>query len=142
MFGYHCSSSKHDSHGKCGSGMETLLFSDNDMKHDRSKTKKRYCVVYRKDFCSTIQVSHTSTSVALSDRSKYPSLYRAIPTDFPAIQASIALLRMFNWTRIAILGEKTRSGLVSIGTFVSHKLCLLENTRSILFLTFREEQFN
>ena len=60
-----------------------------------------------------IQVSHTSTSIALSDKSKYPSLYRAIPTDFPAIQATIALLKMFNWTRVAIIGEKTPSGLVS-----------------------------
>ena len=59
-----------------------------------------------------VQVSHTSTSLSLSDAAQYSSLYRAIPTDFPAVQASIALLKMFNWSRVAIIGEKTASGLV------------------------------
>ena len=61
-----------------------------------------------------MQVSHTSTSLSLSDALQYPSLYRAIPTDFPAIQASIELLKMLNWSRVAIIGEKTGSGLVCI----------------------------
>ena len=61
-----------------------------------------------------LQVSHTSTSLSLSDALQYPSLYRAIPTDFPAIQASIALLKMLNWSRVAIIGEKTEFGLVRI----------------------------
>lgn len=59
-----------------------------------------------------VQVSHTSTSVDLSDANKYPSLYRPIPTDFPAIKATISLLKKFNWTRVAIIGEKTGSGLL------------------------------
>ena len=59
-----------------------------------------------------LQVSHTSTSLSLSDAVDYPSLYRAIPTDFPAVQASIALLKMLNWSRVAIVGEKTTFGLV------------------------------
>ena len=66
-----------------------------------------------------LQVSHTSTSLSLSDAAHYPSLYRAIPTDFPAIQASIALLKMLKWSRVAIIGEKSASGLVCIITIVT-----------------------
>ncbi|CAB3996140.1 Hypothetical predicted protein [Paramuricea clavata] len=67
-------------------------------------------------FANVAQVSHTSTSLSLSDAAHYPSLYRAIPTDFPAIQASIALLKMLKWSRVAIIGEKSASGLVCIIT--------------------------
>ncbi|CAB4028482.1 gamma-aminobutyric acid type B receptor subunit 2-like, partial [Paramuricea clavata] len=63
-------------------------------------------------FANVAQISHTSTSLSLSDAAHYPSLYRAIPTDFPAIQASIALLKMLKWSRVAIIGEKSASGLL------------------------------
>lgn len=61
---------------------------------------------------NVVQVSHTSTSLTLSDKTKYPSLYRVIPTDFPAIQAALSLLKRFNWTTVAIIGEKNPSGLL------------------------------
>ncbi|XP_028397789.1 gamma-aminobutyric acid type B receptor subunit 2-like [Dendronephthya gigantea] len=63
-------------------------------------------------FANVAQVSHTSTSLSLSNANEFPSLYRVIPTDFPAIQASIALVKMFNWSRVAIIGEKTATGLL------------------------------
>ena len=50
-------------------------------------------------------MSYGASSNALSDRKKYPLFYRTYPTDDKFNPARIALLKHFNWSRVATIHE-------------------------------------
>eukprot|EP01084_Bolivina_argentea_P257806 434431_1 len=56
------------------------------------------------------QISSSSTSVLLSDTSKYPYFYRTIPSDSLQAQGIILLCQEFNWTKIAVVYDNDQYG--------------------------------
>ncbi|XP_072006403.1 extracellular calcium-sensing receptor-like [Engystomops pustulosus] len=54
-------------------------------------------------FPSSLLISHFSTSPLLSDRSKFPSFFRTIPSDTFQSQGLAQLLQHFNWTWVGLL---------------------------------------
>ncbi|KAL5007636.1 hypothetical protein ScPMuIL_016442 [Solemya velum] len=51
------------------------------------------------------QISYGSSSPLLSDRKKYPKFFRLAPPDTALIPARIAILKQYNWQRIATIHE-------------------------------------
>ncbi|XP_019613608.1 PREDICTED: gamma-aminobutyric acid type B receptor subunit 2-like [Branchiostoma belcheri] len=49
------------------------------------------------------QLSYDVTSPEFSDRKKYPTFFRTVPSDLDFNPARLRLLRHFNWTRVATL---------------------------------------
>ncbi|CAH1249663.1 GABBR2 [Branchiostoma lanceolatum] len=49
------------------------------------------------------QLSYDVTSPEFSDREKYPTFFRTVPSDLDFNPARVRLLRHFNWTRVATL---------------------------------------
>ena len=53
-----------------------------------------------------MQVSYASTSVALSDRSVYPNLFRTVPSDESLAPALATVMRYYGWRTLSILTEQ------------------------------------
>ncbi|XP_077997579.1 gamma-aminobutyric acid type B receptor subunit 2-like [Glandiceps talaboti] len=48
-----------------------------------------------------IQISYANTEPFLSEREKYPTFFRTVPSETDFIPATVKLLGYFNWTRVA-----------------------------------------
>eukprot|EP01084_Bolivina_argentea_P317240 550023_1 len=57
------------------------------------------------------QISAASTSISLSDTTKYPYFYRTIPSDKLQAEGLAWLCNEFNWTRIAVVHANDAYGL-------------------------------
>ena len=53
----------------------------------------------------TLQVSYGASTPTLSDRTMYPTFFRLIPSEIQSNSARLALMKHYNWIRIAILHE-------------------------------------
>ena len=51
------------------------------------------------------QISYSSTSVALSNKDKYPNFLRTLPSDIYQAKAIVALLKKFEWTYVNIFAS-------------------------------------
>ena len=51
------------------------------------------------------QISYSSTSVALSNKDKYPNFLRTLPSDVYQAKAIVALLKFFNWSFVNVLAS-------------------------------------
>ncbi|KAJ7363242.1 hypothetical protein OS493_011524 [Desmophyllum pertusum] len=58
-------------------------------------------------------ISYASRSLALSNREKFPTLFRALPSESARNLARVAWIKHFGWERIATMFEKTSSDLAS-----------------------------
>ena len=52
------------------------------------------------------QISYASTSVALSDRSVYPNLFRTVPSDESLAPALATVMQYYGWRTLSILTEQ------------------------------------
>lgn len=59
---------------------------------------------------NTAQISYTSTSVLLNDRTKYPYFYRTVPSDDQQAQAMIEIALHFNWTFVSAIHSSDAYG--------------------------------
>ncbi|CAH3039067.1 unnamed protein product [Porites lobata] len=59
------------------------------------------------------QISYASRSLALSNRNRFPTLFRALPSESARNLARVAWIKHFGWERIATMFEKTKSDLAS-----------------------------
>ena len=53
-----------------------------------------------------MQISYASTSVALSDRSMYPNVFRTVPSDESLAPALATVMQYYGWTTLSILTEQ------------------------------------
>ena len=53
-----------------------------------------------------MQISYASTSVALSDRSMYPNLFRTVPSDESLAPALTTVMQYYGWRTLSILTEQ------------------------------------
>ncbi|XP_077050090.1 extracellular calcium-sensing receptor-like isoform X1 [Siphateles boraxobius] len=62
-------------------------------------------------------VSHYATCSCLSDRKKYPSFFRTIPSDAFQVQAMVQILRHFGWTWVGLLYSDDEYGIYAAQSF-------------------------
>ncbi|XP_048025593.1 extracellular calcium-sensing receptor-like [Megalobrama amblycephala] len=62
-------------------------------------------------------VSYAATCSCLSDRKKYPSLFRTIPSDAFQVQAMIQILRYFGWTWVGLVYSDDDYGIYAAQSF-------------------------
>ncbi|CAM4579293.1 unnamed protein product [Leuciscus chuanchicus] len=62
-------------------------------------------------------VSHYATCSCLSDRKKYPSFFRTIPSDAFQVQAMVQILRHFGWTWVGFLYSDDDYGIYASVSF-------------------------
>ncbi|XP_068719358.1 gamma-aminobutyric acid type B receptor subunit 2-like isoform X2 [Montipora capricornis] len=60
-----------------------------------------------------VQISYASRSLALSNREKFPTLFRALPSESARNLARIAWIEHFGWKHVATMYEKTSMDLAS-----------------------------
>ena len=77
---------------------------------------------------NTPQISYSSTSVLLSDKTVYHSFFRTIPSDTYQAQALADLLKQFGWTYVSIVASDNaygRAGVDSLRTELKKKeICI------------------
>ena len=52
-----------------------------------------------------MQISYGSSSPTLSDRDMFPTFFRTIPSETQSNSARFALMKRYNWTKVATLHE-------------------------------------
>ncbi len=52
-----------------------------------------------------LQVSYISSSIELSDRSRFPNLFRTYPSDADFAPAIVTLIQEYGWRRIAFITQ-------------------------------------
>ena len=57
-------------------------------------------------FLPCMQISYASTSVALSNRSLYPNLFRTVPSDESLAPALATVMQYYGWRTLSILTEQ------------------------------------
>lgn len=63
------------------------------------------------------QISYSSTSPSLSDKSQFPSFMRTIPTDYLQAQVMADLVSYFNWTYVSTIATDEDYGRLGIEAF-------------------------
>ena len=53
-----------------------------------------------------LQISYASTSVALSNKSVYPNLFRTVPSDESLAPALATVMQYYGWKTLSILTEQ------------------------------------
>ena len=70
-----------------------------------------------------MQISYASTSVALSDRSMYPNVFRTVPSDESLAPALATVMQYFGWRTLSILTEQqTQFTEVRVTTYKIYNL--------------------
>ena len=72
------------------------------------------CVVF---FLQIPQISYASTSIDLSDKSRYEYFSRVVPPDSYQAQAMIDIVRYFNWNYVITIQDEGNYGDKGIGAF-------------------------
>ncbi|XP_072553541.1 taste receptor type 1 member 1 [Salminus brasiliensis] len=74
------------------------------------------------------EISYEASNEILSNKIRYPSFFRTIPSDKNQVDAMIQILLKFNWTWIAVLGSDNsygQQGMLSLSQQASdHDICI------------------
>ncbi len=65
------------------------------------------------------QVSHASTDPELSDREKYPTFLRTVPSDSDQVQVLLDVLKEYNWTYVKVVYSSNAYGQSLATHFIS-----------------------
>uniref|UniRef100_A0A6Q2Y547 G-protein coupled receptors family 3 profile domain-containing protein n=1 Tax=Esox lucius TaxID=8010 RepID=A0A6Q2Y547_ESOLU len=68
--------------------------------------------------CSRHPISHFATCDCLSNRKKYPSFFRTIPSDLYQSQALAKLVKHFGWTWVGVVNSNSDYGNNGMATFI------------------------
>ncbi|EDV25889.1 uncharacterized protein TRIADDRAFT_55425 [Trichoplax adhaerens] len=65
-------------------------------------------------FYNLVMISYSAGSPSLSDRKRYKTLFRMTPSDFNYNRPRVAIMKYFNWSRIATIYQSERSNTFSL----------------------------
>ncbi|MBN3308584.1 CASR protein, partial [Amia calva] len=92
---------------------------------------------------SYLQVSHLSMCACLSDRNKFPTFFRTIPSDYHQSRALAQLVKHFGWTWVGAIRSDNDYGNSGMETFIKtaqqEGICI-ENSEAI-YRTYSHRKF-
>ncbi|XP_062391160.1 taste receptor type 1 member 1-like [Sardina pilchardus] len=78
------------------------------------------------------QVTHGASSVQLSNKQRFPSFFRTIPSDKFQVQAIVQILREFQWNWVAFIGGDTDYSRDALAVFESEiKTAIEKNVQKV-----------